>query len=65
MLMAMAQCAIARQDLDHKRADEIIRDDKTVPGFLLDRDNVLAGIWILDQGYSFEGLNSTTTRRMS
>jgi hypothetical protein len=36
-----------------------------VPRLLFNRDRVIAGICVLVHGYSFEGLNSTTTRRTS
>jgi len=36
-----------------------------MPRFLLDGDNILAGIVVIGHIYSFAGLNSTTTRRIS
>ncbi len=65
MSVMMAQAALARRDLDREGAHEFIHKDQMVAWLLLNGNDVFAGILILAHGYSFEGLNSTTTRRMS
>jgi len=65
MLVMMTERAVVRRDLNRKGTHKVIRDDEMVPRLLFNRDRVIAGICVLVHGYSFEGLNSTTTRRTS
>ena len=65
MRVMMAQSTIMGRDLDREGPHQLVRDDEMVARFLLDGDHVLAGILISVHRYSFEGLNSTTTSRMS
>ncbi len=65
MLVLVAKRAIVRRDLDRKSSHKIIRDDEMVARLLLDRNRVVAGIWVLGHGYYFDGLNSTRIMRTS
>jgi len=64
MRVIVAQGTLMRSDLHDEEPYTVVGEYETVVRFLLDRDDVL-GILVLDHGYCFAGLNSTTTRRMS
>src|SRR5271166_1809663 len=63
--MMMAQRALVRRDLHREGPHKLVCDDQMVPRLLVNRDRLLARIWLPGQGYCFTGLNWISTRRMS